>query len=72
MDLVGKVGNMEFKKKKQKIFFCRNSNHDERNMAINTGLKFIEEKNLSKNTRITKVFMGGEPDEFKSLFLSWN
>ena len=41
-------------------------------MAINTGLKFIEEKKLSKNTRITKVFMGGEPENFKTLFMNWN
>ena len=41
-------------------------------MAMTTGIKFIEEKKLSKNTRITKVFMGGEPEEFKSLFMSWN
>ena len=50
----------------------RKSNENERKMAINTGLKFIEEKNLCTNTKITKVFMGGEPEEFKSLFVIWN
>jgi len=54
------------------IWLGRRSNSNERSMAINTGLKFIEEKKLSKNTRITKVFMGGEPEDFKSLFMSWN
>ena len=44
----------------------------ERNMAMETGMKFIEEKNLSKNTKITKIFNGGEPEEFKSLFVDWN
>jgi len=53
------------------IWLGRRSNNNERSMAINTGLKFIEEKKLSKNTRITKVFMGGEPEEFKSLFMEW-
>jgi len=54
------------------FYFCRRSNNNERSMAINTGLKFIEEKKLSKNTRITKVFMGGEPENFKTLFMNWN
>ena len=54
------------------ILFSRGSNDNERSMAMTTGIKFIEEKKLSKNTRITKVFMGGEPEEFKSLFMSWN
>ena len=44
----------------------------ERNMAMETGMKFIEEKNMSKNTKITKIFNGGEPEEFKSLFVDWN
>merc|ERR1711874_373472 len=54
------------------IWLGRGSNDNERSMAMTTGIKFIEEKKLSKNTRITKVFMGGEPEEFKSLFMSWN
>jgi len=54
------------------VWLGRRSNSDERSMAINTGLKFIEEKKLSKNTRITKVFMGGEPENFKTLFMNWN
>ena len=41
-------------------------------MAIKTGIKFIEENQLPINTKVTKVFMGGEPEEFKSLFVSWN
>merc|ERR1712183_460382 len=37
------------------IWLGRESNKNERSMAINTGLKFIEEKKLSKNTRIQKA-----------------
>jgi len=54
------------------VWLGRTSNTNERNMAIKTGMKFLEEKKLSKNTTITKVFMDGEPEEFKSLFMSWN
>ena len=38
---------------------------------MKTGLKFIEINNLSEKTKVTKVFMGGEPEEFKSLFIEW-
>lgn len=54
------------------IWLGRTSNNSERNMAIKTGIKFIGEKQLCKNTKITKVFMDGEPEEFKSLFVNWN
>ena len=40
-------------------------------MAMETGMKFIKDQNLSPNTKLTKVFMDGEPEEFKSLFKVW-
>ena len=70
--MVGEVGAVNYFKVNINILFSRGSNDNERSMAMTTGIKFIEEKKLSKNTRITKVFMGGEPEEFKSLFMSWN
>ena len=49
----------------------RKSNDNERKAAMKTGLKFIEMNQLSRKTKVTKVFMGGEPEEFKSLFIEW-
>ena len=40
-------------------------------MAMETGLQFIAENNLSDKTKLTKINMGGEPEEFKSLFKNW-
>ena len=40
-------------------------------MAMETGRQFIAENNLSDNTKLTKVNMGGEPEEFKSLVSGW-
>ena len=53
------------------IVFFRKSNDNERKAAMETGLKFIEMNQLSMKTKVTKVFMGGEPEEFKSLFIEW-
>jgi len=53
------------------IWVGRNSNENERSAAMQTGLKFIELKQLSEKTNVIKVFMGGEPEEFKSLFTTW-
>ena len=53
------------------LCFTRNSNENERSAAMQTGLKFIELKQLSEKTNVIKVFMGGEPEEFKSLFTTW-
>ena len=50
---------------------CRKSNAQERQAAVQAGLTFIELRQLPVKTRVTRVNMGGEPEEFKSLFTKW-
>ena len=50
---------------------CRKSNTQERQAAVQAGLTFIELRQLPAKTRVTRVNMGGEPEEFKSLFTNW-
>ena len=50
---------------------CRKSNTQERQAAVQAGLTFIELRQLPAKTRVTRVNMGGEPEEFKSLFTKW-
>ena len=38
---------------------------------MQAGLTFIELRQLPAKTRVTRVNMGGEPEEFKSLFTKW-
>ena len=38
---------------------------------MNAGLKFIETNKLDENVSITKVSMGAEPEDVKSLFAKW-
>ena len=54
------------------IWLGRKSNENERKGAMNAGLKFIEVNKLDENTSVTKVSMGGEPEDFKSLFTNWS
>jgi len=54
------------------IWLGRKSNENERKGAMNAGLKFIEANKLDENTSVTKVSMGGEPEDFKSLFTNWS
>ena len=53
------------------VWLGRRSNAMERKEAMGAGQKFIEKRGLDKNTRLTKVNMGREPEEFKSLFMKW-
>jgi len=53
------------------VWLGRKSNAQERKMAMETGLKFIKDNDLSPNTKLTKVFMNGEPEEFRCLFINW-
>ena len=50
---------------------CRRSNAQERQAAVQAGLRFIDLRQLPAKTRVTRVNMGGEPEEFKSLFTKW-
>jgi len=53
------------------VWLGRKSNDTERKEAMGAGQKFIKNNGLPKHTKVTKVNMGGEPEEFKSLFLNW-
>ena len=54
------------------IWLGRRSNENERKGAMNAGLKFIEKNKLDENVSVTKVSMGTEPEDFKSLFVNWS
>jgi len=51
------------------VWLGRKSSNMERREAMGAGQKFIEKNGLDKHTKVTKVNMGGEPEEFKSLFV---
>eukprot|EP00092_Neocalanus_flemingeri_P027348 GFUD01029660.1.p1 GENE.GFUD01029660.1~~GFUD01029660.1.p1 ORF type:complete len:351 (+),score=124.63 GFUD01029660.1:238-1290(+) len=51
------------------VWLGRRSTGQERAGAMKVGDGFIKERKLPSSTRLTKVHMGGEPEEFKSLFL---
>jgi len=53
------------------VWLGRKSSANERKEAMGMGQKFIEKNGLPKYTKVTKVNMGGEPEEFKSLFINW-
>jgi len=53
------------------VWLGRKSNAMERREAMGAGQKFIQKNGLDRHTKVTKVNMGGEPEEFKSLFLNW-
>eukprot|EP00092_Neocalanus_flemingeri_P014764 GFUD01015933.1.p1 GENE.GFUD01015933.1~~GFUD01015933.1.p1 ORF type:complete len:344 (+),score=104.07 GFUD01015933.1:340-1371(+) len=53
------------------VWLGRKSSATERSEAMGAGQKFIEKNGLPRHTRVTKVNMGGEPEEFKSLFINW-
>ena len=53
------------------IWLGRKSNQNERSQAIQTGISFLKKENLPIDTSVTKVSVGGEPEEFKTLFSSW-
>ena len=50
------------------VWLGRKSTKLERTGAMEVGEGFIKEKNLPSHTRLTRVIMGGEPEEFKYLF----
>jgi len=52
------------------VWLGRHSTSQERIGAMSTGNKFVTDHGLPNHTRVTKVNMGGEPEEFKSLFAS--
>ena len=54
------------------IWLGRRSNENERKGAMNAALKFIETNKLDENVSITKVSMGAESEDFKSLFAKWS
>jgi len=51
------------------VWLGRKSNASERKNAMGAALKFILNNGLPKHTKVTKVNMGLEPEEFKSLFI---
>ena len=51
------------------VWLGRRSNEQERAGAMEMGEGFIKDRQLPKHTRLTRVYMGGEPEEFKFLFL---
>lgn len=53
------------------VWLGRKSNAAERKAAMGAGQKFIEANGLPSHTKVTKVNMGGEPPEFRSLFVRW-
>ena len=53
------------------IWLGRKSNEYERKEAMKAGIKFIEVNKLSGDVSVSKVIMGAEPEEFKSLFVNW-
>jgi len=53
------------------VWLGRKSSATERKEAFAVGHKFIEENGLPKYTQVAKVNMGGEPEEFRSLFINW-
>ena len=53
------------------IWLGRKSNEHERKEAMNAGIKFIEVNKLSGDVSVSRVLMGAEPEEFKSLFVNW-
>jgi len=53
------------------VWLGRKSSAMERKEAMGAGQKFIEKNGLPKHTKVTKVNMDGEPEEFKSLFVQW-
>ena len=54
------------------VWLGRKSTEQERAEAMKLGDGFIKDKQLPSFTKVTKVHMGGEPEEFKSLFLYGN
>ena len=54
------------------VWIGKGSTDQEKTGAMAVGESFIEEKQLPSFTRLTKVHMGSEPEEFKSLFLDGN
>ena len=54
------------------IWLGRMSNENERRGAMNAVLKFIKANNLDENVSVSKVNMGTEPEDFKSLFSNWS
>jgi len=53
------------------VWLGRRSTADERKEAMGAGQKFIAKNGLDKHTKVTKVNMDGEPEEFRSLFINW-
>jgi len=52
------------------VWLGRNSSTEERKAVMGLGVKFIQEQNLPC-TSVTRIFQGGEIEEFKSLFTEW-
>ena len=50
------------------VWLGRKSTQLERTGAMEVGEGFIRERNLPSHTKLTRVIMGGEPEEFKYLF----
>jgi len=53
------------------VWLGRESSTEERKAVMSLADKFIEDQNLPKYTTISRVFQGGEPEEFKTLFADW-
>eukprot|EP00092_Neocalanus_flemingeri_P027053 GFUD01029339.1.p1 GENE.GFUD01029339.1~~GFUD01029339.1.p1 ORF type:complete len:366 (+),score=109.53 GFUD01029339.1:74-1099(+) len=52
------------------VWLGRRCSEQERAGAMAVGEGFITDRQLSRNTRLTRVFMGGEPEEFNCLFFN--
>jgi len=53
------------------MWLGRHSSPEERKAVMSLGDRFISEQNLPPHTQLARVFQGGEPEEFKSLFSEW-